>query len=60
VIKVDNNQINLIINIDKKEISKIKNIYFIGDKYFSDNQLLDVITSSEDGWWKFFSSIGFK
>ena len=56
VIKIDNNQINLIINIDKKEISKIKNIYFIGNKYFSNNQLLDVITSSEDGWWKFFST----
>ncbi len=56
VIKVDNNQINLIINIDKKEISKIKNIYFIGNKHFSDSQLLDIITSSEDGWWKFFST----
>jgi outer membrane protein insertion porin family len=56
VIKVDNNQINLIINIDKKEISKIKNIYFIGNKYFSDSQLLDVVTSTEDGWWKFFST----
>jgi outer membrane protein insertion porin family len=56
VIKIDNNQINLIINIDKKEISKIKNIYFIGNKYFSNSQLMDVITSSEEGWWKFFST----
>ena len=56
VIKIDNNQINLIINIDKKEISKIKNIYFIGNKYFSSSQLLEVISSAEDGWWKFFSS----
>ena len=56
VIKIDNNQINLIINIDKKEISKIKNIYFIGNKFFSNSQLIDVITSSEDGWWKFFST----
>ena len=56
VIKIDNNQINLIININKKEISKIKNIYFIGNKYFSNSQLIDVIVSSEDGWWKFFSS----
>jgi outer membrane protein insertion porin family len=56
VIKIDNNQINLIINIDKKEISKIKNIYFLGNKYFSNSQLLDVITSTEDGWWKIFSS----
>jgi outer membrane protein insertion porin family len=56
VIKIDNNQINLIINIDKKEISKIKNIYFIGNKYFSNNQLMDVITSTEEGWWKIFST----
>ncbi|CAN1607596.1 K07277 SAM50, TOB55, bamA; outer membrane protein insertion porin family [Candidatus Pelagibacterales bacterium] len=56
VIKIDNNQINLIVNIDKKEISKINNIYFIGNKYFSNSQLLDVITSTEDGWWKIFSS----
>jgi len=56
VIKIDNNQVNLIINIDKKEISKIKSIYFIGSKFFSNSQLIDVITSSEDGWWKFFST----
>jgi outer membrane protein insertion porin family len=56
VIKIDNNQINLIINIDKKEISKIKNIYFIGNKYFSNSQLMEVITSSEDSWWNFFST----
>ena len=56
VIKIDNNQINLIINIDKKDISKIKNIYFIGNKYFSNSQLMDVVTSTEDGWWKFFST----
>ena len=56
VIKIDNNQVNLIINIDKKDISKIKNIYFIGSKFFSSSQLLEVISSSEDGWWKLFSS----
>jgi len=56
VIKIENNQINLILNIDKKNASKIKNIYFIGDKFFSSSQLIDVISSSEDGWWKFFST----
>jgi outer membrane protein insertion porin family len=56
IIKIDSNQINLIINIDKKDISKIKNIYFIGNKFFSNSQLMDVITSSEEGWWKFFST----
>jgi outer membrane protein insertion porin family len=58
VIKIANNQINLILNIDKKDISKIKNIYFIGNKFFNSSQLADVISSSEDGWWKLFSSSG--
>jgi outer membrane protein insertion porin family len=58
IYKIDNNQVNLIINIDKNEISKIKNIFFIGNKYFSSGQLLSVISSSEDGWWKIFSSSG--
>ena len=56
VIKIKDNQINLIINIDKKDNSKIRNIYFIGDKFFSSSQLADVISSTEDGWWKLFSS----
>ena len=56
IIKIDSNQINLIINIDKKELSKIKNIYFIGNKNFTSSQLLSVILSTESGWWKFFST----
>ena len=56
VIKIDDNQINLILNINKKDISKIKNIYFIGEKYFSSGQLLDIISSAEDSWWSFFSN----
>jgi outer membrane protein insertion porin family len=56
VIKIDNNQINLILNINKNDISKIKNIYFIGDKYFSSGQLLNIISSAEDSWWSFFSN----
>jgi outer membrane protein insertion porin family len=56
IIKIDDNQINLILNINKNDISKIKNIYFIGDKYFSSGQLSDIISSAEDSWWSFFSN----
>jgi outer membrane protein insertion porin family len=56
VIKIDDNQVNLILNIKKNDISRIKNIYFIGDKYFSSSQLLDIISSAEDKWWSFFSN----
>ena len=56
IIKIDDNQINLILNINKNDISRIKNIYFIGEKYFSSSQLLDIISSAEDNWWSFFSN----
>lgn len=56
VIKLENNDVNLILNFDLKNKSRISNIYFIGDKYFSQSQLTDVISSSEYSWWKLFSS----
>lgn len=56
VIKLENNEVNLILNFDLKNKSRISNIYFIGDKYFSQSQLADVISSSEYSWWKLFSS----
>jgi len=56
IIKVQNNQINLILNIDKKFKSKVKTIYFIGNKHFKSSDLIDVVSTSEYGWWKLFSS----
>ena len=44
VVKIENNQINLILNIEKKDITHIQKIYFIGNKYFSDSTLIDVIS----------------
>jgi len=54
IIKIESNQVNLILNINKGDISKIKTIHFIGNKYFSSSQLLDVISSAEYGWGEFF------
>ena len=59
VIKIENSQINLIYNVDKKEVSKIEKIYFIGQKFFSDSTLIDVISSTEDSWWKLLTSSPF-
>ena len=59
VIKIENSQVNLIYNVDKKEISKIEKIYFIGQKFFSDSTLIDIISSTEDSWWKLLTSSPF-
>jgi len=59
VIKLSENKINLIININKFKISRVKNIIFVGNKYFKDSDLLDVILSKEISWWKFFTASEF-
>ena len=54
--KISGNALNLVINVNRKEKYKINRIFFIGNKKYKSSTLLDVISSSEDGWWKFLSS----
>ena len=53
VISNQNNTVDLIYNFDLGEVAKIKKINFIGDKYFRDNTLRNVIISEESKFWKF-------
>ena len=48
--------INIVLNVSRGEQYKIKRIFFIGNKHFKSSTLLDVVSSSEHGWWKFLSS----
>ena len=54
--KISGNALNIVINVNRKEKYKINRIYFIGNKKYKSSTLLDVISSTEDGWWKFLSS----
>ena len=54
--KLANGNLNVVINVKRGEKYNIKRIFFIGDKYFKSSTLLDVVSSSEHGWWKFLSS----
>ena len=60
VIKIEGNQVNVIFNINKGDKVYVKNVYFIGDKYFSSSQLISQINTAEYKWWNFFSSPYFK
>ena len=54
--KISGNALNLVINVNRKEKYKINRIFFIGNKKYKSSTLSDIISSSEDGWWKFLSS----
>ena len=54
--KLSNGNLNVVLNVSREGKYKIRRVFFIGDKYFKPSTLLDVVSSSEHGWWKFLSS----
>jgi outer membrane protein insertion porin family len=52
---IDENSFDLIIDVDKGNLTKISSINFIGDKKIRDRRLRDVIASEEQQFWKFIS-----
>ena len=53
--EVSNNQIDVLIEVDRGKKTKISSINFIGNKKVSDRKLRDVIASEEDKFWKIIS-----
>ena len=53
--KIDDSNLDLLIEIERGERTKISSINFIGNNYIRSNRLLDIIASEEDKFWKFIS-----
>ncbi len=53
--KINNDNFDLLIDIDRGKKTKISSIKFIGDKKIKDKKLRDIIASEEDKFWKFIS-----
>ncbi len=52
---IDKSNVDLAIDIDKGEITRISKIFFTGDKKIKDKRLRDIIASEEDKFWKVIS-----
>ena len=53
--ELDDSNVDILIDIDRGEITKISSISFVGDKKIRDNRLRNVIASERDRFWKFIS-----
>ena len=53
--KIDENNFDIAIEVSKGNLTKIKNIFFIGDKIIKERRLRDIIVSEEDKFWKIIS-----
>ncbi len=56
IIKLDQNRINLVFEINEGDITKVRSIRFIGNERFSDDQLREEITTKETRWYRFITA----
>lgn len=56
IIQKEQNRVEIIFEIFEGQKAKISNIYFVGNLNFSDQDLLDEISTKKSKWYKFFSS----
>jgi outer membrane protein insertion porin family len=56
IIRLDQNRVNLVFEIDEGPITKIKSIRFVGNKRYDDNRLRSEISTKETAWYRFISA----
>ena len=56
IIRLDNNRVDLVFEVDEGPLVKIKTIRFIGNENFSNFALRQVISSRQARWWAILSS----
>ena len=56
IIKLPQNRVDLVFEINEGEPTKVARIAFIGNKAFDDDDLRGQIQTEESAWYKFFSS----
>ncbi len=53
LIQLDQNRVDLVYEINEGPVARVKKITFIGNDVFSRSDLLEVIRTSEERWWRF-------
>jgi len=56
VIRLSDNRVNLVFEIDEGPITEVRKIIFVGNDIFSDSELREVVQTQESKWWRFLTS----
>jgi outer membrane protein insertion porin family len=56
IIKLDQNRVDLVYEIDEGADTYVAKIAFVGNHVFSESRLREVISSREEAWWRFLTS----
>ena len=53
IIQLEQDRVNLVFEITEGKTTKVKGINFVGNRAFSDSQLRDTISTTQQGWFDF-------
>ncbi len=56
IIKLDQNRVDLVFEVQEGDITKIESIRFVGNRKFDDDKLRTVISTKESAWYRFISN----
>lgn len=56
LIKLDQNRVNLVFEINEGEVTSIETISFVGNEHYSDGRLREEISTKEGAWYRFLST----
>lgn len=56
IIKLSHNRVDVVFKINEAHVTTVRKIVFVGNKFFSEARLAQVISSKESAWYRFFSS----
>ena len=59
IIELDHGRVNLVFEINEGGATKVKSIQFVGNRAFSDSQLRDIVTTTQEGWFDFIKGTAF-
>lgn len=56
IIKLDQNRVNLVFEIQEGPKTRIRKVNFLGNKRFDDDKLEEIVSSKETRWYRFLTS----
>ena len=56
IIELEQNRVNLVFEINEGDVTAIRRIRFVGNRYFSDGDLQEEIETKESAFWRFFGT----
>lgn len=56
VIRLDQNRVNLVFEVEEGSVSKVESIRFVGNRKYSDSRLRSEISTKESAWYRFITA----